>query len=376
MCAHVGDASHWSLRFGRSPRLDGTPKLSRVKVALSGLSHVGSVRTNNEDRFLIADITTGAEIQGQALDGHVLTDRGTLLVVSDGMGGAEAGEVASRIVVESLRDGLVQAPPFVVAKDALRGVVEQVNLEIHNEAMTNPSCKGMGATLAAAWIVGSDAYFAHVGDSRGYLLRAGHMRQVTRDQSMVESLVEVGMIDRSAAESHPQRNVILQAMGARPEVAVAIERVELRRGDFLLFCSDGLSGKVTLDEMRDAILTTATLSDACSRLVDLANARGGEDNITVVIAELDGEGLPETALNERMTRTLKSLSAFDFKLGAGYAPPSAQPTHSLGSDPVADEAPGPKVYPPPGHPGTPEAPSENELTLNIGTLPAPKKSED
>lgn len=353
--------------------MDGLSQEPKVRIALSGLSHVGSVRTNNEDRFLIADVTSGKEVVGQALNGYYLADRGTLLVVSDGMGGAEAGEVASRIVVESLRDGLFQAPPVVVADDALRGVVEQVNVEIWNEANSNPKCKGMGATLAAAWIIGSDALIAHVGDSRGYLLRAGHMRQVTRDQSMVESLVEVGMIERSAAETHPQRNVILQAMGARPEVAVAIERVELRRGDFLLFCSDGLSGKVTQDEMRDAILTTATLSDACGRLVDLANARGGEDNITVVIAELDGDGLPETALNERMTRTLKSLSEFDFKLGAGYATPSTHPTHALGSDPVLEEAPRPKEYPPPEHPGTPAPPNVSDPTLNIGTLPAPKK---
>ncbi|MGB5036674.1 MAG: Stp1/IreP family PP2C-type Ser/Thr phosphatase [Blastocatellia bacterium] len=356
--------------------MDGKPLAPHVKVALSGISDVGSVRTNNEDRFLIADVTSGREVEGQALDGHALSDRGTLLVVSDGMGGAEAGEVASRIVVESLREGLFQAPPVVVAEDALRGVVEQVNSEIWDEANSNPKCKGMGATLVAAWIIGSDALFAHVGDSRGYLLRAGHMRQVTRDQSMVESLVEVGMIERSAAESHPQKNVILQAMGARPEVAVAIERVELRRGDFLLFCSDGLSGKVSQDEMRDAILTTATLRDACQRLVDLANSRGGEDNITVVIAELDGDGLPATGLNERMTRTLKSLSEFNFKVGAGYAPPPAHPTHTLGSDPVLESPPSPKVYPPPGEPGTPPTPSVTDPTLNIGTLPSPPKPSD
>lgn len=350
--------------------MDGKLQVPSVKVTLSGLSDVGSVRTNNEDRFLIADVSSGQEITGNALSGHRLTDRGTLLVVSDGMGGAEAGEVASRLVVESLRDGLVQAPAVVVADDALRGVVEMVNQEIWTEANTNPKCKGMGATLAAAWIIGTDALFAHVGDSRGYLIRAGHMRQVTRDQSMVESLVEVGMIDRSAAESHPQKNVILQAMGARPDVAVAIERVELRRGDFLLFCSDGLSGKVTQDEMRDAILTTATLAEACTRLVDLANARGGEDNITVVIAELEGEGLPETGLNERMTRTLKSLSEFDFKQGAGYATPAAHPTHTLGSDQVLELAPSPKVYPPPGDPRTPPPPDDSDPTMNIGT---PKK---
>ncbi len=130
--------------------MDGKLHVPQVKVALSGISDVGSVRTNNEDRFLIADVTSGHEVVGEALNGHMLSDRGTLLVVSDGMGGAEAGEVASRIVVESLRDGLSQAPPVVVADDALRNVVEQVNAEIWTEATNNPKCKGMGATLAAA----------------------------------------------------------------------------------------------------------------------------------------------------------------------------------------------------------------------------------
>jgi hypothetical protein len=191
----------------------------------------------------------------------------------------------------------------------------------------------MGATLAAAWVHGTSAWVAGVGDSRVYLLRAGRMRQITRDQSMVESLVEAGMLDRQEAEQHPQRNVILQAMGARADVVVAIDRVALRRGDFLLLCSDGLSGKMAADEMRDCILTTATLADACARMVHIAKERGGDDNITVIVAEFDGEGLPETQLNERMTRTLQSVSGFNFKAGAGYAPmPPAKPTLTLGSD--------------------------------------------
>lgn len=171
------------------------------------------------------------------------------------------------------------------------------------------------------------------------------MRQVTRDQSMVESLVEVGMIDRKEAEQHPQRNVILQAMGARPEVVVAIEHVELRRGDFFLLCSDGLSGKLNADEMRDCVLTTATLNEACQRMIQLAKARGGEDNITVIVAEFDGAGLPEVQLNERMTRTLESLSGFNFRAGSGYAPPPpTKPTHTFGSE--KDAADGSQVFPP------------------------------
>lgn len=348
----------------------------QVRIALYGYSHVGSVRTNNEDRFLIVDIDSGIEGTSTGEGQHDIGARGMLLVVSDGMGGAEAGEVASTIVVERLRDGLVTAPPDAHAEATLRSVVEQVNVEIWNQAHSDPKCKGMGATLASAWVIGTDALIGLVGDSRGYLLRAGRMRQITRDQSMVESLVEAGMIDRSAAEEHPQRNVILQAMGARPDVAVAIERVELRRGDFILLCSDGLSGKVKPDEMRDAILTTATLREACRRMVDLANQRGGEDNITVIAAELDGEGLPAAGLNERMTRTLQSLSEFNFKAGAGYAPHAANPTHTLGSDAVSEGAPGPKVFPPPDDPSTPAPPHPDEPTLSLPAVLPPKKSSD
>lgn len=316
-----------------------------VKVTVFGISDVGVVRTNNEDCFLLVEMTTGASGLVPAVLSHEIQERGTLFIVSDGMGGAEAGEVASRIVVDGMRAELGDALLDHSPQDVVKAAVERVNLRIWQDAQTNAKHQGMGATLAAAWIRGTEAFIAGVGDSRVYLLRAGKMRQITRDQSMVESMVEVGMINRAEAEQHPQRNVILQAMGARAEVVVAIEQLELRRGDFLLLCSDGLSGKMSADEMRDCILTTAALPEACYRMVQIAKARGGEDNITVIVAELDGEGLPETVLNERMTRTLQSLSGFNFKAGGGYAPPPpAKPTHSFGSE-QTDE-PGAKIFPP------------------------------
>jgi serine/threonine protein phosphatase PrpC len=341
-----------------------------VKVSVFGISDVGVVRKNNEDCFLIAEMTSGASGLQPTVLAHEVQERGTLLVVSDGMGGAEAGEVASRLVVEQLRADLAVAPLDHSAVEVVKIAVEHANAVVWNDAQAHANHKGMGATLAAAWIRGSEVFIAGVGDSRVYLLRSGKMRQVTRDQSMVESLVEVGMIDRNEADHHPQRNVILQAMGARPEVVVAIERVELRRGDFLLLCSDGLSGKISAEEMRDCILTTAALPEACHRMVQLAKARGGEDNITVVVAELDGEGLPETTLNERMTRTLQSLSGFNFKTGAGYAPPPpAKPTHTFGSEDEPDPEPPP---PPP--------PSNHDPTRALGSgsypaAPEPKEED-
>jgi serine/threonine protein phosphatase PrpC len=338
-----------------------------VKVSVYGISDVGVVRTNNEDTFLVAEMTTGASGLVAGVIAHQVQERGTLLVVSDGMGGAEAGEVASRIVVDHTRAELAAAPLDHSAEDVLRAAIEKVNLAIWSDAQANAQHKGMGATLAGAWIRGSDAFIAGVGDSRVYLLRSGKMRQITRDQSMVESLVEVGMIDRKEAEQHPQRNVILQAMGARPEVVVAIERLELRRGDFLLLCSDGLSGKMTADEMRDCILTTAALPEACHRMVHIAKARGGEDNITVIVAELDGEGLLESTLNERMTRTLQSLSGFNFRAGGGYAPPPpTKPTHTFGSENTDDDAP-----PEQQQPTAPAPPHDPTQTLTSAPPPRP-----
>ena len=315
-----------------------------VKVSLYGMTDVGMVRTNNEDTFLVVELTTcRAGLSPENLN-HMVQERGTLLLVSDGMGGAEAGEVASRLVVEQMFEGLREVPLDDHPEGAVRAAVERANTEIWNQAQQNARQHGMGATLAAAWIRGTDGWITGVGDSRVYMLRSGKMRQITRDQSMVESLVEAGMIDRAAAELHPQRNVILQAMGSRPEVVVAIDRVELRRGDFLLLCSDGLSGKISAEEMRDSILTTPALPDACHRMVQMAKDRGGEDNITVVVAEFDGEGLAETTLNERMTRTLQSVSGFNFRAGAGYAPPPpVKPTLTLGSESNEPEPPPPPV---------------------------------
>lgn len=307
--------------------------LPDVRVSVYGLTDVGVVRKNNEDSLLIVELTEGKSGLDPEVLYHSIKERGTLLVVSDGMGGAEAGEVASQLVVQCLCDHLYKADLSHSAEEVLRVAVEHVNATIWNEAQTKTQCRGMGATLASAWIRGSDVLITGVGDSRVYLLRAGKMRQITRDQSMVESLVEVGMINREQAEHHPQKNVILQAMGARPDVVVATERLELRRGDFLVLCSDGLSGKITPQEMRDCILTTPTLVEASNRMVAFAKERGGEDNITVIVAEFDGEGLPETTLNERMTRTLQSISGFNFKAGGGYAPqPTPKPTVSFGSE--------------------------------------------
>jgi serine/threonine protein phosphatase PrpC len=168
----------------------------------------------------------------------------------------------------------------------------------------------MGATLTAALIHGRRAYVAEVGDSRAYVLRGSRLCQVTHDQSYAQVLFDAGTLTREQAEAFQYKNVILQAIGTRQDVVVALNRFTLRRGDRLLLCSDGLTGEVEDEEIRRVLLATPNLAAACRALVELANARGGEDNITVVLAEMSGEGLPELTGEERISlETVQEFTA-------------------------------------------------------------------
>jgi protein phosphatase len=212
------------------------------------------------------------------------------------MGGALAGEIASRFAVESVRDRMLelQASPTYskyAFPERLRLAIELANIHIHYESLTHEEYAGMGATFTAVGIHGEVAYFAQVGDSRAYMIRNGLVRQVTRDQSLVSQLVESGHITEQEAEQHTYKNVILQALGASPHIKVAVNKVSLRDGDVLVLCSDGLSNKVRGEEMMEIVGESATPTEACDALIDLANERGGEDNITVMIARVAEGGL-------------------------------------------------------------------------------------
>src|SRR5580765_5104585 len=149
----------------------------------------------------------------------------------------------------------------------------------------------MGTTATVAGVFGSDLYLAQVGDSRGYLIRNGHTSQLTKDQSLMQRLVEAGELTEEEAALSERRNIILQALGPDPKVKVDLTHQEVRRGDILVLCSDGLTGQVKKDEIAQIVNATPDLSAACDKLIALANERGGPDNITVVIARFDGEGL-------------------------------------------------------------------------------------
>jgi serine/threonine protein phosphatase PrpC len=285
--------------------------MTRKDVTLSvfGCSDVGKWRDSNEDAFVIADLKETLPIyateQPIALDVGSL---GILLAVSDGMGGEQAGEVASALTLEALRSELPVAQGESV-EEVLTASVERANRRVWDEAV-DTNRKGMGATLTAVLIHGRRAYVAEVGDSRAYVLRGSRLCQVTHDQSYAQVLFDAGTLTREELETFTHKNVIMQAMGSRDDVVVALNRFTLRRGDRLLLCSDGLTGMVNDEEIRSVLLSMPALDAACKKLVELANARGGEDNITVVLAETSGEGLPELSGEERISlETLREFSA-------------------------------------------------------------------
>ena len=279
-----------------------------VGLEVYGRTDVGKVRTNNEDAFVVADLMVSQPIHAMQRPAELEVGKhGVLLAGSDGMGGAQAGEVASALTLHSLRRGLSERPPST-AERALTSSVERANRKVWDVAVGSGR-KGMGATLTAVLVEGTRAYVAEVGDSRAYVLRSGRLIQLTHDQSCVQLMLDAGTLTREEAETFQFKNVIMQAIGTKPNVVVAMNRFTLRRGDWLLLCSDGLSGAVKDDEIRGVLVSSPSLEAACTRLIDLANSRGGEDNITVLLAETTGDGLLVPSGEERVS--LETLQAFN-----------------------------------------------------------------
>jgi PPM family protein phosphatase len=303
------------------------PRAPAVKVLVCAKTDVGRARTTNEDACSVTELQTGHVID--ALDRDATVDiglKGVLLALSDGMGGHQAGEVASALVLESLGAELSQDRKIPLHRQ-LEDAVHRANRMVHEAAKTADR-HGMGATLTAVFIRGTEAYIAEVGDSRGYLLRNGRLRQITRDQSMVQLLVDQGVISREDARRAPGKNVILQAVGLAPDVRVAIGRLELRRGDRLMLCSDGVSNQITDDELRQ-IMSDCVPREACETMIALANERGGDDNETVIVADIIGEDLNEPMEFETVTSTFEIMQAFEAKPSKGRrnrTPPLGQAT--------------------------------------------------
>ncbi len=264
----------------------------------------GRTRDHNEDTFLVADLASTESQRTSEGSAHELSERGVLYLVADGMGGAAAGEVASEMAATAIHDHMVKtwlADPDVTAQRFtrhLREAVEAANGSLHNYAREHPEVRGMGTTATVAGVWGDRLYLAQIGDSRGYLVRGGEARQLTRDQSLTQRLVEVGELTEEEAEASERRNIILQALGPDPRVNVDLSWQPLQRHDVLIICSDGLSTMVRRDDIAKAVADEPDLERLCSGLVGLANERGGPDNITVIAVRFDGEGLPDAADEE------------------------------------------------------------------------------
>jgi len=276
-----------------------------VRIRAWGRTDVGRIRNENQDTFLVADLSLkeGGGLRLEPGSDHPGGDgdpvfspgpQGALLLVADGMGGPAGGGRASQLtrmaVASAMKgEGGPRTPEGFVAD--LRRAVEGANLRVRREASGDPRLTGMGTTLTLAGLLDGHLFLAQVGDSRAYLFRNGELAQLTRDQSVVQELLDQGAISEAQARTSPQRHVLLQALGTSAEVRPVLTAQELRRGDLLLLCSDGLSGPLSVDKISRILEKPGSLQDHCAALVDAANAAGGQDNITVVLASVEGEDL-------------------------------------------------------------------------------------
>lgn len=279
-------------------------------VEVHATSHIGRVRKGNEDNYLMLSVTGGRTWTSSQEDGELVIesqrfevdDNGIVLAVSDGMGGALAGEVASTMAVETVSEKLLD--------DDLDGTISPEEQELYlitrlhdatvfanrliHEQGRDPQFQGMGATFTGIGITSRAADIIQVGDSRAYLIRQGTIYQVTKDQSLVQQLIDAQQISEEEAERHTLKNVILQALGAQNEIYPVSARIHPCRDDVFLVCSDGLSNKIGAADLEQIVISNFdNLANACVQLVRIANENGGEDNITVILAKFAGESLPE-----------------------------------------------------------------------------------
>ncbi|MCT4606402.1 MAG: Stp1/IreP family PP2C-type Ser/Thr phosphatase [Marinisporobacter sp.] len=238
-------------------------------MKIGAYSHIGRVREINEDAYYIAN---------EGLN---------LFVVADGMGGHNAGEVASNVAIHSIKDFMENHKSEFLDKDektvckVLKKATLEANHTIFEKSKNEIKCQGMGTTLTVVLLL-SKVYIAHVGDSRAYLMRENKLSQITEDHSLVAELLKNGSITKNEAKIHPQRNMITRALGTEEDIMIDVYTLGLKEDDVILLCTDGLSNLIELEEMKEALIEARDMQKACEHLVALANERGGYDNITVV----------------------------------------------------------------------------------------------
>jgi protein phosphatase len=237
-----------------------------IRLKLFGRTDVGQIREHNEDNFLIADLTQGSRSLKESDREQSVGAKGTVFAVCDGMGGAAAGEVASQFAVDIVYEKLSSGDPPKDRDELARRLVttiEDAGLRIFNEARADRTRRGMGTTATVAALIDDRLFIGQVGDSRAYLLRGETFVQVTRDQSLVNQLIEAGQLTEEEAETFEHNNIILQALGTSESVQVDLTYVDLRRGDRLLLCSDGLSGMIRGDDIRETMIGVGDPFEAC-----------------------------------------------------------------------------------------------------------------
>ncbi len=239
----------------------------------AGRTDPGRVRRRNEDSFVLDP---------------------PLFAVADGMGGAQAGEVASRLTAAAFRE--YHEADSLAPGERLQAIIQEANRRIYERARTDSDVSGMGTTVTAALLTGGRVTLGHVGDSRAYRIRDGELEQLTEDHSLVADLMRSGRLTPEEAEAHPQRSVITRALGTDPRVEVDTTTVEAEPGDLFLLCSDGLTTMVGDDDIVGILSAAPTLDDAAKELVRAANTGGGEDNVTVVLFRVEGDEEVEETL--------------------------------------------------------------------------------
>jgi protein phosphatase len=317
-------------------------------------SDTGRQRRANEDSFFV---------------------RAPLFVVADGMGGAQAGEVASRLAAETFSAGL---PDDGTSEQRLEERVRAANRRIHEVSREDRALNGMGTTLTAAYLDDDELALAHVGDSRAYLLRDGELSRLTRDHTLVEELVRRGELTEAQAAEHPQRSIITRALGPEPDIDIDLHTHRVHAGDVLLLCSDGLTGMIGEDDVQEILASAPSLRDAGRQLVDAANEAGGRDNITVVLFRLEEVGAtgpvdgaatvgieggaagvavpPEAANADRAGGAGETISA---------APPAKSSSSATG--PARRSARTPRPVPPRGSKERAEAPLPRKVKILAAT---------
>ena len=284
-----------------------------ITVHVFGRTDVGRTREHNEDAFVIVDLTSGNATMPHQARHEDLGPKGSLFMVADGMGGAAAGEIASAMAVEIILGELrtnwmaAEANETETFVRAIRQATKTANEQINAYAAHHPEYRGMGTTATIAGLLGDTLYLAQVGDSRAYLVRHGVARQITKDQSLMQKLIEAGEMTEEEAQRSERRNIILQALGPEPTINVDLTHQTVRRGDLLVLCSDGLSGQVGKDEIAAIVSEEQDLVRACNRLIDRANEAGGPDNITAIIARFDGPGLQAASQDDEVGHRVFAL---------------------------------------------------------------------